>query len=106
MEECGNLLKEWSHQSYFNSSKRLWWLKKRLVQVRKMVQMPIVMEEFRQVEVEIRKIRHDFETSAWQRCHPIVLRDGDKNTAYFHSEMTARRKRNFLKAIKDNLGVL
>lgn len=84
----------------------MWCLKKRLVRVRKMVQTKAVMEELRQVEAEIRKIRYDFETSSWQWCRPFVLRNGDKNTAYFHSKMEARKKRNRIKGLKDINGVL
>ena len=106
VEECGARLKASSHEAYINSSKRIWWLKKRLVWVRKMVQTPAVVEEPRQGEADIRKIRLDFETSAWQRCCPFVLQDGDKNTAYFHSKMAARKKRNRLKGLKDSTGTL
>ena len=106
VEECGEQLKVGVIRLNFNSSKRLWWLKKRLVRVRKMVQSTTVVEELRQVEADVRKIRHDYRTSVWQRCCPFVLRDGYKNTSYFHTKMAARRKQNRLNSLKDRAGIL
>lgn len=73
IDECGNRLKESSKQTYRNSSKRLWWLKKLLVRVTKMVQTNSVMKEFRRVEAEIHKIRQEYETSAWQMSRPFFF---------------------------------
>lgn len=46
-------------------------------------------------------MRKHQEIAAWQRCHPFVLRDGDKNTSYFHTKASNRRKRNRLKGLED-----
>lgn len=78
------------------------WLLKRLKIVRKMAPSPAVIEEYRKVEQDI---RHQ-ETAAWQRCRPFVLRDRNKNTAYFHSKASNRRKRNKLKGLEDSNGVI
>ena len=64
------------------------------------------MEEFHRFEVDIRKLRHDNETVARQSFRPFVLRDGDKNTAFFQSKMALRRKCNRLKGLKDKISVL
>lgn len=69
---------------------RLSWLHKRLKVVRRMSPMPSVLEELRQVEHHIRVLRQQQETAAWQRCRPFVLRDGDRNTTFFHSKVSAR----------------
>lgn len=42
--------------------------------------------------------------ASWQRCRPMVLRDGDKNTAYFHHRAAARKRRNHISKIQDTEG--
>lgn len=70
---------------------------------RKMPPSPAVMDEYRRVEQDIRTLRQQ-ETAAWQRCRPFVLKDGDKNTAYFHSKVSNRR-RNKLTYLEDKNGI-
>lgn len=104
VEECGIQLKKWNKDVYLTSQNRLGWLLHRLKQVRKMTPLPSVIEEYRNVEKEIRNLRQQ-ETAAWQWCRPFVLRDGNKNTAYFHSKVSNRRRRNRLKWLEDRNGV-
>lgn len=87
------------------SQNRLIWLLKRLKVVRKMSLTPVVIEQYRAIEHEIRCLRQQHETVAWQRCRPFVLKDGDKNTTYFHSKVSMRRRRNKLKGLVDSYGV-
>lgn len=105
VEECGEQLKKWNKEVYKVSQNRLGWLMRRLKQVRKMDLLSSVIKEYRRVEQEIRSLRQQQETAAWQWCRPLVLRDGDKNTAYFHSKVSNRRRRNRLKWIEDRNGV-
>lgn len=70
-----------------------------------MTPTPSVIEEHRQIEKELRQLRQHQETAAWQRCHPFVLRDGDKNTSYFHTKASNKRRRNRLKGLEDAHGV-
>ena len=70
-----------------------------------MVQTVSIIEEERRVEIEIRDIRRKIETESWQRCRPFILRDGDKNTSYFHYCASHRRKQNRIKSLFDSNGV-
>lgn len=70
-----------------------------------MTQTPSVIEEYRRVQSELRSLRQQQETAAWQRCLPFVLRNGDRNTAYFHAKASMRRKRNCIKVLEDSNGV-
>lgn len=105
VEECGSQLKQWHRDVYSASQHRMGWLVRRLKVVRKMAPSPSVLEEYRRVEQELRLLRRQEETGAWQRCRPFVLRDGDKNTAYFHSKAAMRRKRNHIKMLEDSEGL-
>lgn len=104
MEDCGSHLKKWHKEVYLSSQNRLGWLLRRLKKVRKMAPTAAVIEECRQVEHDIRQLRQQQETAAWQRCRPFVLRDGDKNTSYFHMKALNRLKRNRLKGLEDEKG--
>lgn len=87
------------------SQNRMGWLIRRLKVVQKMSPSPSVLEELRRVEQELRGLRKQQETGAWQRCRPFILRDRDKNTASFHSKASNRRKCNHLKFLEDSAGV-
>lgn len=105
MEECGSHLKKWNKEVYSASYNRMAWLIKRLKVVRKMNPTPSVIEELCTVERDLRRLRQQQETAAWQRCRPFILRDGDKNTAYFHAKASNRRRRNRIKSLEDSKGV-
>lgn len=105
VEECGLHLKKWNKEVYQGSQNRMGWLLRRLKKFRKMSPSPSVIEEYRKVEQELRDLRHQQETAAWQRCRPFVLRNGDKNTAYFHTKASIRKRRNRLKSLEDSNGV-
>ncbi|KAL2902767.1 Tetraacyldisaccharide 4'-kinase, partial [Bienertia sinuspersici] len=72
---------EWDHVTFKQVPRRIQWLKRRLTRLGEMAQTAIVAEEPRQVEKELRFLRRSKETAAWQRCRPMILRDGDINTA-------------------------
>lgn len=57
------------------------------------------------VEKELSTLRRKQETSAWQRCRPFVLRDGDRNTSFFHAKASNRRRRNKIAKLKDKHGI-
>ena len=47
----------------------------------------------------------DREAKMWaQRSKVQWLRDGDKNTRFFHSKATQRRRRNYIKGLYDENG--
>ncbi|CAO2820437.1 unnamed protein product [Amaranthus hypochondriacus] len=72
--------------------------------LRTSTQTRITLEESREVERELRDLRKSEETAAWQQCRPFVLRDGDKNTTFFHAKAANRLKRNNIKMLKDKGG--
>ncbi|KAL2932562.1 hypothetical protein RDABS01_000300, partial [Bienertia sinuspersici] len=103
---CGQRLKTWDANVYKKVPKRLRWLKKRLDKLSKMHQTRGVMDEIRVVEEEMRQLRRSQETTAWQRCRPLSLRDGDKNTAFFHMKAKERKRKNFIRQLADRDGAM
>lgn len=104
VKRCGKLLMKWDNETFKRTQWRIAWLKKRLQRLRTNAQSRITIEESREVEKELRELRSYEEIAAWQRCRPFILRDGDKNTAYFHAKASSRLKRNILKTLNDKFG--
>lgn len=104
MNECASHLKTWNKEIYMGTQNRMGWLLSRLKKVRQMAPTPTVLEEYRNIEQELRQLRQHQEPAAWQRCRPFVLKDGDRNTAYFHAKVSNRRRRNKLKFLEDDNG--
>lgn len=92
--------------AYMASQQREGNLLKRLKQIRQLLSTRATVIEFRRVKQELRDLRKHQETAAWQRCRPFVLRDGDKNTSYFHTKASNRRRRNKLTGLEDAHGTL
>ena len=61
-------------------------------------------EEIRKVEKQIQNILMDEEIYWKQRSRADWLKEGDKNTKFFHGKTTARRKKNRIWGIEDNFG--
>ena len=58
----------------------------------------------KQLEIEINMLL-DRKASMWAQCKKIQwLKDGDKNTRFFHSKTTQRRQRNYIKGLYDEEG--
>ncbi|XP_074303662.1 uncharacterized protein LOC141638147 [Silene latifolia] len=53
---------------------------------------------------EIEKLRYQVESYWYTRASRLELKDGDKNTFYFHHNAKQRRKRNKIVGIEDNEG--
>lgn len=83
VKRCGKLLLQWDEETFKRTQWRIAWLKKRAQCLKSLPQNRIVLEECREVEKDLRELRRDEETAAWQRCRQFILRDGDKNTLFF-----------------------
>ena len=59
----------------------------------------------KELNAEIRRL-NNLEDCMWnQRAKVDWLRDGDKNTKYFHCRSTERNKRNFISGLENEFGV-
>lgn len=101
IKSCGRILDKWGKNTFKHMHSRLRWLLKRLKYLRGLTQSAAFIKEERRAEEEIRSIRKKIETEAWQHCRPFILRDGDKNTSYFHYRASHRHKRNKIESLLD-----
>jgi hypothetical protein len=58
----------------------------------------------REAQIKIESLLDQEEIYWVQRGRANWLRHGDKNTSFFHGTATARKKRNFIKKLKNDLG--
>ncbi|OMO67876.1 reverse transcriptase [Corchorus capsularis] len=58
----------------------------------------------KQCERDLNLLYKQEETLWWQRSRSLWLRDGDKNTKYFHSTATLRKRRSCINSITDDAG--
>lgn len=62
-------------------------------------------QEVERLKAELNKLC-DREEQMWhQRSRVQWIKHGDKNTKFFHGTATQRKRRNFIKGLKDNVGV-
>lgn len=63
-----------------------------------------VKEEVLQLNIELEKLLHD-QMIFWQQRGKVAwMKDGDKNTSFFHAKATIRERVNTIKGLRDAMG--
>ena len=62
---------------------------------------PVLIEKLRD-DIQLLKVKE--ETMWKQRSHIEWLKEGDRNTRYFHCRANQRNKRNYILGLEDDLG--
>ena len=97
-------LKDWSHDHFGNVQKSIKQLKDRLWRAEE-VSARSGNYEVTQMKKEL-NILLDKEKQMWQQRSCIQwLKSGDQNTRFFHGSATKRKRRNFIKGLRDDQGV-
>ncbi|CAL1377841.1 unnamed protein product [Linum trigynum] len=60
-----------------------------------------VLQQLRQLRTEVEELENNEEKYWKQRSRADWLKDGDKNTNFFHKKASARRRRNMLRKLRD-----
>ncbi|XP_075649758.1 uncharacterized protein LOC142620243 [Castanea sativa] len=104
IDRCGFELTRWSKKNFGCVRKELEGKRKLLAKVEKQAARTGDTGRLRQLESEINALM-DKEAKMWkQRSRVAWLKDGDKNTRFFHTKATQRRRRNYIKGIFDETG--
>ena len=104
IDKCGLELSWWSKRNFGCVCKELERKRKLLTKVEKHAARTGDTSRLRQLEFDINSLM-DKEVKMWkQRSKVAWLKDGDKNTRFFHSKATQRRRRNYIKGIFDETG--
>eukprot|EP00253_Pinus_taeda_P004750 PITA_04750 len=101
-------LKKWAKVSYQEPEKKNKKIQQDLEEVQKQIEDQGLTHQLKNKEWEIQgqliHIKRAEETKWRFKSRQLWLKEGDKNTAYFHKQATVRKTRNNVNAITDNEG--
>lgn len=105
ISSCQLGLKQWSGAVHNNPRKRIETLKQRFHELHLGPQTEQSREEGAALQGELEKVCTDEDIFWRQRSKVFWARDGDRNTAYFHSAATARKTNNRIDGLFNSNGV-
>ncbi|KAL0009461.1 hypothetical protein SO802_010963 [Lithocarpus litseifolius] len=104
IEKCGKELQRWNMDHFGNVRKELAKKRKLLVEAKKEAWRSGVNHRIRELKREISKLM-DKENRMWfQRSKALWATNGDKNSKFFHSRATQRKRKNSILRIRDANG--
>jgi len=92
----------WSKLEFRKRDRKLEKLKNQLRELKQRRVQYVTGEEIRKVEKQIQNILMDEEIYWKQRSRADWLKEGDKNTKFFHGKASARRKKIEFRGLKIN----
>ncbi|KAH9715856.1 putative reverse transcriptase/RNA-dependent DNA polymerase [Citrus sinensis] len=98
-------LKLWSNEEFKGRQKRLKQLKERLKEIRQNYGHYDSGLEVKNIERQIDNILIDEEIFWKQRSRADWLREGDRNTKFFHAKASARKRKNKIMGLEDEDGL-
>ena len=100
VEKCGQALTQWSKDCFGNIRNELEKKRKALARAEKIALQRGYSDNLIQLKKEINLLM-DKEERMWRkRSRTLYLKDGDRNTRFFHCRATQRRRRNLITGIK------
>jgi hypothetical protein len=99
-------LKDWSNNTLGDLEKRIARVKKDLEKWRRMEISKQQVNREHVLRYKLEKMEHQRDMYWRQRAHVKWLEKGDRNTSFFHSHASARKKRNKIKKLVRDDGVV
>ena len=104
IDRWGQELTRWSRKSFGSVRKELERKKKQLKEAKKRAIQTRDSRHMKWLEGEV-NVLLDKEAKMWrQRFKVMWLKDGDRNTRFFHSKASQRRRRNYITQLYDATG--
>ena len=104
VDKCGKSLTKWSKNCFLNVKRELEHKRKNLAQAERIACSGGSVIVMKKLEKEI-NVLPDKEAQMWgQRAKVQWLKDRDRNTRFFHSKTSQRRRKNYIKGLYDNDG--
>jgi len=105
VENCGKALTKWSKDSFGNVRKQLKKKRRDLMREEKVVLQGGNSSRLIELKKEINSLMGKEERMWRQRSCTLYLKDGDRNTRYFHCRATQRRRKNLITRIKNQSNI-
>lgn len=105
IQQYGQILMDWDTHVFGHIRRNIKELRKNLDSLQKIYQSDIMMEEAHNVEDKLNHFLKLEETMWHQRSRALWLKDGDKNSSFFHKKAAQRKKRNCISRIMNDDGV-
>ena len=101
VDQCGKALTRWSKQAFGNVKREIERKRKELSKAEKRAISGGDSGPMKTLQEKINLLL-DKEATMWrQRAKILWLKDGDKNTKFFHSKASQRRRRNYIIRLHD-----
>ncbi|XP_074314802.1 uncharacterized protein LOC141650968 [Silene latifolia] len=104
VKACSVKLAEWARQRFGDVKRKLREREADLTFWQRQPPSADMLSKCREIVNELDVLRRQVETYWYTRARKCELRDGDKNTSYFHHKAKQRKRRNAIKGIEDNGG--
>ncbi|XP_024200296.1 uncharacterized protein LOC112203585 [Rosa chinensis] len=104
IQYTGERLFEWHSVEFEKQNVELRVVQEKLNDIMKAPYSPTQYEEQRVLHVKLSQLLAQQEKYWRQRSRAMWLKDGDRNSAFFHRKATNRRTRNAIKGLKDSQG--
>ncbi|KAL8535923.1 hypothetical protein ACS0TY_011537 [Phlomoides rotata] len=98
---CGVRLSKWDKITFGDVTRRIKATRDQIENLQKIQQTDDTIRESKFHQGELDKLLRHEEIFWFQRSRALWLKDGDKNTSFFHNKASQRRRRNTVTRIKN-----
>ncbi|XP_074301224.1 uncharacterized protein LOC141632585 [Silene latifolia] len=105
LDECARELRKWKGTNINKISRSITQKQKHLGKLDEMVRTVENVQKRRKLVADLANLRRQEEQYWRQRLRALWLKDGDKNTKFFHTRAEERKRTNFIDKLVDDEGI-